>query len=889
MEGGCSTRWRSGSPSTELPRSGSRLRRPREILARAPRKNGGIARELSHPASRRLLAVMTLMQPAEPIVDDVEALLAECLEQAEGERLQALRRMYSSHPSCATALRERWRALAEMGIVDPEPVADGGLFPERLGDFRLLCRLGGGGMGVVYLARQESLGREVALKLIRPEQLFFPGARSRFQREAEAIARLSHPGIVPIHMVGEENGIPFFAMERIAGCTLAEALQRCADRAPESLSGADLHASVCERAGVAVPIADGSPYALGWVDACIAIARQIADALEHAHARGCLHRDVKPSNVMLTPEGRALLVDFGLTSLAGASDRTRTGTQIGTLHYMSPEQIHARGEIGARADVYGLGVTLYEMLTLQLPFQAEDVLQTQRLIFAGRPDAIRPRNRKVSADVETACMVALDVDAGRRYESAASFSRDLSNLLQRRPILARPPGPLLRARRWAQRRPAAAVALVLGTVLVTGLPTALYVQERRNIGTVKETARASAEKLDFVLNEFSRTSASGPDEPVTLLEVLDATTKRADIVFADRPWLAGSLRVSLGKTYLDLHQSAKAAEVLEPALRYFEQHAEVPFQHRHPMEARTFLADAWIDLGEYARAEVLLDQAIAYYRSNDPGPYNKLAYCESLRASVWARTGRPTEAEAYWRRILAASGEVRDSDLARTLAELGQIEVRLGRYPAAQELYESALRIFDESPAVSEEEHLTLIQNVGLTLKMQGRLVEAQPYYERAMSRAAELWQGSSATQGGMLSNYAGLLEAQGRIDEALDAYRAAADMLEDVLGASARPTVIARGNMAGLLMRAGECSEALALYDELLPLQRQVLGASDPIPAHSLHNLSRCAQQNGDLEAAAQLLREALDWLSHCPDADQLAARWGAELGQLERGSVVR
>jgi serine/threonine protein kinase len=324
--------------------------------------------------------------------DEIERWMIELLDLPVEARAGALERLVRAHPERHSRILGRIELLRGVGI-EVLPAREGApAFPERLGDFRLLARLGGGGMGVVYLARQESLGREVALKLIRPEQLYFPGARARFQREVELIARLSHPGIVPVYVVGEENGIPYFAMQRIEGLSLAEILEVLESRAPDELAGRDLAEVIARRVGREPPSPLPEAFAGTWVQCALRLMRQVASAVEHAHERGILHRDIKPSNVLVTPNGRALLFDFGLASSAGTDRLTRTGSQVGSLPYMSPE--HLRGEeLDARSDVYALGVTSYELLTLRLPFEASIASRLREAILSAEAPAVRSRNR----------------------------------------------------------------------------------------------------------------------------------------------------------------------------------------------------------------------------------------------------------------------------------------------------------------------------------------------------------------------------------------------------------------------------------------------------------------------------------------------------------------
>src|SRR5262245_42306982 len=264
-------------------------------------------------------------------------------------------------------------------------------------------------MGLVYAAEEEALGRRVALKMVRPEQLYFPGARERFRREVETIARLQHPGIVPVYAVGEDGGVPFFTMEPIDGCMLDDVIAHLRDFDPAKLTGRDLaHAiAACVRGGDATSPVRGALFELSWVDACVQIAREIAEALEHAHSRDLVHRDVKPSNVAITRTGRAMLLDFGLTHSATAERITRTGSQPGSLPYMSAEQIEGVEDLDARTDVYSLGVAFYELLTLSRAFPDGASVDVLRRIHSGEFVRPRERNRAIPRDVETVCLTAM--------------------------------------------------------------------------------------------------------------------------------------------------------------------------------------------------------------------------------------------------------------------------------------------------------------------------------------------------------------------------------------------------------------------------------------------------------------------------------------------------
>lgn len=485
-------------------------------------------------------------EPRSPQSDELRRIVAECLDLLETHGDSAVDEICRRYPQHETAIRQRIRNLKAMGLVGPVGAAEEEKIPERLGEFRLLRRLGSGGMGVVYLAVQEGLGREVALKLVRPEQLFFPGARERFRREVESIAKVQHPGIVPVHTVGEENGIPYFAMERVLGCTLADALNALQDgswqgKEISSLTGRDLFEAVLSRTpeGSDLPESAETSWVFegSYADACLRIVRQAAEALDHAHRRGILHRDMKPSNLMITPSGRVMLLDFGLASSTGGatSALTRTGANLGSLPYMSPEQLQGDFKaLDARADIYALGVTLYEMLALRSPYLNANAEITRKLIEQGKPAPLRTLNRSISWDAETVCLKAMDRDRERRYASASDFARDLENVLDRRPIEGRRASLLLRARRWTQRRPAAAMGLAAATLLTVGGPILYGLWERDARQRIEEALNQTREAKALAEKNYARALAAvqGMREigEKKLASVPQAQTIRAEIL-----------------------------------------------------------------------------------------------------------------------------------------------------------------------------------------------------------------------------------------------------------------------------------------------------------------------------------------------------------------------
>ena len=311
-------------------------------------------------------------------------------------------------------------------------------------------------MGVVFRARQVALNRPVALKMIAAGELAAPAVLARFRTEAEAAARLDHPGIVPIYEIGEHEGRPFYSMKLIAGGDLGRRLGEL------SLSGPGL-----DRPGI-------GRRARGIAS----LLAEVARAVHYAHERGVLHRDLKPTNILIDEAGRPHVADFGLAKLGGADSRlTGHGSVLGTPAYMAPEQASGKsGEVTVAADVHSLGAILYELLGGRPPFLAPTPLETMRLTVEREPLAPRALQPYTDPDLETICLRCLAKDPARRYPSAAALAEDLERWLRGEPIRARPAGRLEVARRWCRRKPALAglIASVAFLLLAVAVVSTIY-------------------------------------------------------------------------------------------------------------------------------------------------------------------------------------------------------------------------------------------------------------------------------------------------------------------------------------------------------------------------------------------------------------------------------
>ncbi|MCC6782683.1 MAG: serine/threonine protein kinase [Planctomycetes bacterium] len=384
-------------------------------------------------------------------LSSIEALIAACLERPEPEWPQAIDELCAAHPASAAIIRRVFVTLCATGLVRAA------LPPERLGEFRILQRIGGGAMGDVYLAEQSSVGRKVALKVLNQSGRFLADAPARFAREAAALAALDHPGVVRVLSYGIEGTVPYCAMDLIEGLPLSRVLAVLQDQDPAVLDGA-----------VLTSLLGGELKVSGrWRAIVFRIVTRLARALAHVHERQVLHRDIKPSNVMLTRDGQPILIDFGLARRAQDATLTRTDGFLGSIPYLAPELWEdPRREPDARSDVYSLGLVFWEMLTLRSAFAGLPHHTMREAILAGRLPALRTLHRALSGDAALVCRTALAADPADRYQTAQAFAEDLERVVALQPIRARRPSRSRRATLWLRRHPALGVAGLLAVALV---------------------------------------------------------------------------------------------------------------------------------------------------------------------------------------------------------------------------------------------------------------------------------------------------------------------------------------------------------------------------------------------------------------------------------------
>mgnify|MGYP001352493529 CR=1 FL=1 len=645
-----------------------------------------------------------------------ERALAECIDRWPELGPACIDEVCGADTELAGRVRARIAKLARLGLLD-------GVAPEEppfAARYRIERVLGRGGMGVVYLAHDDFARQRVALKVAHVplasegDEPSAKRARARFEREVRAFGRLQHPSIVAVLDSGEHEGRPYYTMEYVEGVTLARLVEELAANGsePARMGGAQLADLVGELVGElgGEPAPDagavattGGSWGRTYVEVVCRWMVEIAEALDHAHVHGVVHRDVKPSNILVRRNGRALLFDLGLARLADQPALTRSGDFAGSPYYAAPEQLEgSRGDVDRRSDVYSLGVTLYELLALRRPFEGASAEQVFRRIVRGECVPLRRAQPSVSRDLETICATAMERERERRYPSAREFAEDLRRLLEFQPVRAQPVGWFRRTARAARRRPAVATAAALAALLLIGLPVGLSIANRairREQLLTEREARNKSAVTTFLVDLFRLTEAERErGETISARELLDRAVARLGPEFEHDPQVRAELLAATGVVYANLGLYERGIEQLDRALALV-QSAAAPEPSR---VASTLdeLARAHVELGNAETARRMCRRALELIEGQG-APFAALAARLELTAADAARElGAHAESASSLdsaENRLRAAGALRDDDVAALERRRGRLALARGDLEGARRSLGVAIELTERS------------------------------------------------------------------------------------------------------------------------------------------------------------------------------------------------
>jgi eukaryotic-like serine/threonine-protein kinase len=755
-----------------------------------------------------------------------------------GEQLDYTR-ILEEHPDVGPALVAELQLLANVDFRDETPPVG------TLGDYTLRRQIGRGGMGVVYDAWQNSMNRQVALKVLPAGVAADRRASARFLREAQTAGQLSHQNVVSVYGLGIEADTPYYAMEFVEGETLAQILARLRAAEGKEDEKGPLLQSISNLFGKqdpeAVALEEGpagqeetreKKQPFGTDDQDIVyygnLAKAfagVADGLQHAHSKGIIHRDIKPSNLILDREGRLRILDFGLAHLEGQESLTASGDLVGTVQYMSPEQAQVRKiAVDHRTDIYSLGATMYEMLTMRPPFKGKTHQETLSQIIERDPVEPGRLNPRVPRDLGTIVLKCLRKDRGDRYGTAEALAQDLRRFVRGDQIEARPESPWQTwSRRLWRHRTAVGMAALLLVLVAGGLAISSVLIWREKLRTEGMFREMKVQKEQAGRNfEYARQAV---DEMLTQVGANDLM-----IV----PGMEGVRRALLQRA-------------LTFYAKFMEEKGDQPASRRDLGEAQLRMGDILAMLGQNAKAEAAYRAAIELFKGMGEGA-DPLTGPEAAQSVGRAHRG-----------------------LAAVLAAGGRAEEATASFASASALFEELLDRSPGDPASVEGLAMTL-QEWGALLEKAGKLAEAERAYRRAIDLRGRLLAGApkdadaAKAQTACLRRLSSLLSKTGDLEGGEESLKQALAIFES-LDDEARKRPECRSEMASLLHMLGSSSKSKAKSSEAdlrkaLDIERQMVADFPSVPDYRQKLATTCgmlAMTVADRAQAIEFFEETL------------------------------
>lgn len=738
------------------------------------------------------------------------------------------------------------------------PGASGGhrswaIHPEEIGGFRIIGKLGEGGMGIVYEAEQPSPRRRVALKVVRGGQFVDEQYLRMFHREAETLARLVHPNIASIYEAGRtDDGRHFFTMELVTGRTLG-------DHVKESLGGDRPSPSqLRERLRLFITI---------------------CRAVSYAHQRGVIHRDLKPSNIVIAESSstggsggpNVKVLDFGLARITdsdvAATVVSELGAIKGTLPYMSPEQAGGHTEdIDLRTDVYSLGVILYLILSGRHPYEVrrEALAHAIRAICEEPP---RPINQKggvrIDAELETIAFKALEKEPDLRYQSANSLADDVERYLTNQPILAHPPSALYQLRKLMTRHKAGvAVAGVMATLLVAAM-VAIVVQSQK-LRRERDRAEAAAAKATGV-SVFLQNALGGADpwqkgtRNVSLLDALAQAKVRVSGTNGGQPLVQAAVLQSIGETYGSLGEYTEAERLLQSALKL---HLTATGDWSEETAAtKASLAAVLEKQGRYKEAESPARDALAVNRKRYGPAHEKTILSMSALVSILVEDGRGRAARPLAVEALRLSRDLPSGErvVARCLSAFASLEHSEERFDGMLRLNRERIAILRKLLGTRHAEIALAMNDLGKSLMLTGDLDRSVKTYEEAIEIYTSLLGENHPDVATTRENLGNAHFRAGRVDVTLKLLQQVLGIRRKMLGDDSEAVARTLANIAAVYGAAGNATLAESTFREAVDLLSRKLGPDHPDVAQVLVSMAGVLRKQGTLDDAESALRRAL------------------------------